>query len=47
MSGTNFAFFQRVPNTCRYRLAPRGSQITAALFALRSATPKQILREAA
>lgn len=38
---------QKVPNTYRYKLTPRGSQITAALFALRSATLKQILREAA
>ena len=38
---------QKVPETHRYRLSPKGQLLTAALFAARCATLKQLLREAA
>jgi len=37
---------QKVPKTHRYRLTPKGNTLTAALTAARSATLKQLLREA-
>jgi len=38
---------QRVPKTRRYRLTPRGELLTAALFAARTATLKQLVAKAA
>ena len=38
---------QKIPKTHRYKLTPKGHALTAALTAARSATLKQLLREAA
>lgn len=38
---------QKIPKTHRYRLTPRGQLLTAALFAARTATLKQLVEKAA
>jgi len=37
----------KIPRSHRYKLSPKGRQLTAALFAARTATIKQLIREAA